>query len=126
MNRALGFVSAAVLATGCQSPEPSSVEGLWLSEGYGLVLEVAEGQVEVAEITAISCIVREDALVRVAEEANGDWRLQAGDDPAAAFLGLDSDTVARLKRPAPPPTSCSDGPASAPPSAIRRWRTLRR
>lgn len=103
MHRAsLGLVLPAclstVLVTASESQKPESVEGLWLSQGYGLFLEVADGEVAIAEVTAVSCIPREDALVRVAVEPNGTWRLQVGDDLAAAFLGLHADNVARLKR----------------------------
>jgi len=87
-----------LLALGCSSPGDVSVEGLWLSQGYGLFLEVGDGEVRVNEVTAVSCIPREEHPVRVAVEPNGSWRLMVGGDSAAAHFALDSESVARLKR----------------------------
>ncbi len=87
-----------LLALGCNSAGLGPVEGLWLSQGYGLFLDVRDGQVRVKEITAISCISREEVLVRVAEEPDGSWRLGVGGDEGGAYFRLDSESVARLER----------------------------
>lgn len=71
------------IAIACQSPEPPSpgLEGLWLSEGYGLLAEVADTTVSLTEVTAVSCIPREDRLERTGVEEDGSWRLLEGRRP---------------------------------------------
>lgn len=87
------------LATGCQSPEPPSpsLEGLWLSEGYGLLAEVADTSVNLTEVTAVSCIPREGNLQRAGVQDDGSWLLRRGEDPAGAQLVLESEDRARLQ-----------------------------
>ena len=126
-----------ILASACQPPQSASVEGLWLSRGYGLFMEVAEGGIDVREITAVSCIPREGPPSLVEVEPDGSWRLQVGDDPQGAFLGLDSESVARLKRTGTasdilfdrtdvPPTVCARPPENTPESNFDVfWTTYR-
>jgi hypothetical protein len=74
------------LAVACQSSEPPSLEGLWQTEGYGLLVEVADSTVGLTEITAVSCMPREDELQRAGVEADGSWQLRRGNDPAPRCL----------------------------------------
>jgi hypothetical protein len=85
------------LAVACQSSEPPSLEGLWQTEGYGLLVEVADSTVGLTEITAVSCMPREDELQRAGVEADGSWQLRRGNDPAGAHLFLESADRARLQ-----------------------------
>ena len=87
-----------LLTLGCYSPGDEAFEGLWLSNGYGLFLEVGDGEVRIKEITAVSCIPREESFTRAGVEPDGSWRLQVGGDSAGAYFGLDSKSVARLQR----------------------------
>ncbi len=88
----------SLLALGCNSSGGGSVEGLWVSDGYGLFLEVGNGEVRVNEVTAVSCIAWDDPLTLVAEQPDGSWRLKVGGDPSAAYLRPDAESVARLER----------------------------
>jgi hypothetical protein len=102
MNRAriLFGVPASVpfaFAVACQPAEPPTLEGLWLSEGYGLFVEVADAAVKLTEITAVSCIPRDDRLERTRVEEDGSWRLRRGDDPNSVLFVLESEGTARLK-----------------------------
>lgn len=85
------------LAVACQPSEPPTLEGLWLTEGYGLFVEVADATVHLTEITALSCIPKEEGLERSGVEEDGSWRLRRGQDPAGALLVLESEGTARLK-----------------------------
>jgi hypothetical protein len=91
------FALPLSLAAACQSSAPPTLEGLWLTEGYGLLVEVADSSVRLTEITAVSCIPRDDELQRAGVEEDGSWRLQRGDDPAGAHLVLESADRARLQ-----------------------------
>jgi hypothetical protein len=105
------------------------VEGLWLSRGYGLFMEVTDGRVVLSELTALSCIRMEDPFLRSALEPDGTWSLQVEGDPHGAFLGLDSKSVARMRRTgtasdilfdraAAPPALCANPPEDTPGSTL--------
>jgi len=93
--RTLPFLILVVL--GCQPPTPASLEGLWISQGYGLFAEIEEGSLNIREVTEVSCIPWEEPLSRSSMEADGSWLLEVFGDPEGARLSLDSDSVARLQ-----------------------------
>jgi hypothetical protein len=78
--------------------EEISIEGYWISEGYGFLLEITSDSVGLKEITSISCISRDDGLTRQGQESDGSWRLSTTDDPEAAFIVPETKTSLRLKR----------------------------
>jgi len=81
----------------CDTPEPT-LEGLWLSQGYGFLIEIDSTTATPYEVTEISCIPSGDVMVRESVEPDGSWRLNARNDPSGAFLILESASTARLKR----------------------------
>jgi hypothetical protein len=86
-----------LVAVGCQSTPPASLEGLWMSQGYGLFAEVGDGIIDVREVSAVSCIPWDGTLTQTRIEADGSWLLEVFGDPAGARFSLDSDSVARLQ-----------------------------
>ena len=95
-NPALCVVMAlAVTGVACQDSE-TSLEGLWLSEGYGTLAEISSTTVTLYEITAISCLPSSDEVVAATREPDGSWRLTFGNG-AAGTLTPESESTARLQ-----------------------------
>ena len=126
-----------LVAAGCQDTPPGSLDGLWMSQGYGLFAEVGDGVIDVREITAFSCIPWDGTLTRTRVEADGSWLMEVFGDPAGARFSLDSDSVARLQpngtvsailfsRADTPPPICAQ-PAQDTPRATFEvfWHTFR-
>jgi hypothetical protein len=95
-NHAL-YVVLALVMTGvaCQAPQPT-IEGLWLSDGYGTFAEISPTTVTLYEITAISCLQRDDEVASVSQEPDGSWRI-AVDEPTAGTMTLESESIARFQ-----------------------------
>jgi hypothetical protein len=88
-------MALAVTGVACQHSE-TSLEGLWLSEGYGTLAEISSTTVTFYEITAISCLPSSDEVVEATREADGSWRLTFGHG-AAGTLTPESESTARLQ-----------------------------
>ena len=92
------FVVLAIASTGvaCQARQPT-LEGLWLSDGYGVFAEIDSTTITQYEITAISCVPSLFEMALTSQEPDGSWRLTEGEDTAAGTLALESESTARLQ-----------------------------
>ena len=53
-----GLLLASILSLGIQA-NPLKMDGVWASDGYGRVLEIKDGNVNVFGVTNVSCLLRE-------------------------------------------------------------------
>src|SRR5215470_8435269 len=65
-SKAAVFVLGAAVSILPPSHPAEDLDGLWLSDGYGLLAEIKAGQLQLFEITPLSCIAS-DTLVLKAE-----------------------------------------------------------
>ena len=92
------LVALAIAGTevACQAHQPT-LEGLWLSDGYGLFAEIDSTTIRLFEITAVSCVPSAEEMTFTSKESDGSWRLTVGEDTAAATLAVESESTARLR-----------------------------
>jgi len=91
------YVALALAVTGfaCQATE-TTLEGLWLSNGYGSFAEITPTTVTLYEITAISCLPVGDDVAAASQGSDGSWRLTFSNG-AAGTLTPESESTARLQ-----------------------------
>lgn len=128
------------LLTGCAPADPwtdPDPNGVWASDGYGLMLTVRDSSLVTHELTAISCLAQPDTLLRLVD-GGGNWAygLAAGREAAVLLLPADGPDRMRLRRPgtasdiivrrlAERPPACAAPPAATPTAMlelfIRTW-----
>lgn len=79
------------------SSEPN-LEGMWVSHGYGHFFTIEPSSITLHELTAISCVRSSLEISVESLKPNGTLQLRIGDDPAAAFLVPQSNSVAILRQ----------------------------
>src|SRR5581483_11228489 len=70
-----------VKATGAAA---QSLDGYWLSDGYGLLAEIKGGEIKLFEITSLSCIASDTLKLKAEPADSRGMRFVSGDD--AIFL----------------------------------------
>jgi hypothetical protein len=67
-GKAAAFVvgTAITIATAALPAAPERLDGLWLSDGYGLLAEIKAGRLQLFEVTPISCIPSDTLALRAA------------------------------------------------------------
>jgi len=68
----------------CHAVQEKSLDGYWLSDGYGVFAEIKGDQAQVYEITPISCI-KTQSLVRKTGDSRGE-RFLSGEDSDPIFV----------------------------------------
>ena len=101
-NRVLwrSVVSLSVVLTCLSCTEPdrtpaATLDGYWLTDGYGSYVEIENSVARAYEVTAISCIAGDEAPLS-GPDAEGRWRLMQ-DEEVAATLVLESPSVLHLQ-----------------------------
>ena len=76
----------------CRAVQDKSLDGYWLSDGYGLFADIKGDQIQVYEITSVSCI-ESHALVRKTEDSRGTAFVAGeGSDPVFVTPGPTDDS----------------------------------
>ncbi len=83
--RAASTAVAALMATAFAAPVNAAprppLDGVWKTDGYGLVLSIGNGRLRSYETTSISCLPGEDALKRLGTDRDGAVRFGADGVP---------------------------------------------
>jgi hypothetical protein len=121
----LAFFSSSVFVAGL-SPAPAQPEfpkGLWLSDGYGLLVEFGDGGLRTYEITSMSCIPSRSAKradnvstgAIVFTSGHQTVRISPGDDSSVLRMHTDgtASTIV-LHRTSKRPDSCQALPSNTP------------
>jgi hypothetical protein len=102
---ALCFVSSSRAQT---RPSTRSLEGLWLTDGYGELIEFQGDDMRVFEVTTLSCIPAEKATRKAGAAAAGEivfaaegdtFRISPGPSPETRWLHSDGSVSNILLRP---------------------------
>jgi len=103
---------------------PSTLDGLWLADGYGTLFEIQGGEAQSFEVTAISCIAVAKGKLRVVARnapetvlaADGEvMRFTAGASPDTRWVHHDgSASSVLLRRTNARPKSCDQAVADTP------------
>lgn len=93
---AVTFLTAAsilspMLAT-AQNHSTESLDGLWLTDGYGELVEFQGDQLHIYEITTLSCIASRDATMRPGISAANELVFAEDDDTFRIFPATQADT----------------------------------
>ncbi|HKE31162.1 MAG TPA: S41 family peptidase [Candidatus Angelobacter sp.] len=73
-------------------PSPQSLDGLWLSDGYGDLVEFQGDTLRVYEITKLSCIASDTATRKPASDPANETVFTTGDDVFRISAGPSADT----------------------------------
>lgn len=122
-------------ATLKESPQAPPLEGLWLSDGYGLLIEVKPGGLQTYQLTSISCIFARQAKRSDNASENSSVAFVSGNviitisrttDPDIATMhtdGVASDII--LHRSLTRPEACGRDPINSPQENYRVfWQTF--
>jgi hypothetical protein len=92
----IAFVLGASIAIAAAAPDTAaeSLDGLWLSDGYGLLAEIRAGQLQMFEVTPLSCIPSDTFALRAGPPDARGKRFVAGNRRDVLFLspGASSDS----------------------------------
>jgi len=115
--------------------QPTRLEGLWLSDGYGLMVELKPGELQTYELTSISCIASRHATPSdntdgvstvVFLSGNAPIRITRTDDPNTLAMHTDgaaSDII--LHRTSTRPGPCGRDQVNSPEENYRIfWQTF--
>ena len=116
-------LALAVTGVSCQVSE-TRLEGLWLSDGYGLFAEISPTAVTLFEITAVSCLPSGDEVVATSQEPDGSLRLTFGHgqeatltpetESTAIFQPIGTASYRTFRRVAARPAVCEEPIQSTP------------
>lgn len=116
-------LALAVTGVSCQVSE-MRLEGLWLSDGYGLFAEISSTAVTLFEITAVSCLPSGDEVVATSQEPDGSLRLTFGHgqeatltpetESTAVFQPIGTASYRTFRRVAARPAVCEEPIHSTP------------
>jgi hypothetical protein len=115
--------------------QPTRLEGLWLSDGYGLMVELKPGELQTYELTSISCIASRHATPSdntdgvstvVFLSGNAPIRITRTDDPNTLAMHTDGDASdIILHRTSTRPGPCGRDQVNSPEENYRIfWQTF--
>ncbi len=100
-EKVVTLVATLLLLPSCDSlvRETAAIDGIWVSDGYGLFAEIEVPGMTVLEVTAISCLGKRQ--FRLARSGENQWDVGAtrGTD---AFIDVDNGTFTLVHDPNPP------------------------
>jgi len=128
------LILSTILHAAFAAAPPKSEKGLWLSDGYGLLLEINDDEIRAFQLTAISCIpgwtAKREQTLRSDNVGvfigNATFRISNGPSADVKRLHVDG-TVSdiTLHRTGARPTACARVPDNSPPgNFVVFWKTF--